>query len=75
MKKVIAVLLILSAFFSLYAGGSHEETEVASGPVTIELWSSLSATKAEVFDESTRVDIRFFARKSQRQQTQIICQI
>lgn len=51
MKKVLAVLLILSAFFSLYAGGSHEETEVASGPVTIELWSSLSATKAEVFDE------------------------
>ncbi len=51
MKKIIAVLLMFSALFALSAGGSTESLAESSGPVTIELWSSLSGTKANVFDE------------------------
>ena len=50
MKKLIVALLIVSSVFSLWAGGSTESVETSTGPVTIELWSSLSGTKASVFD-------------------------
>lgn len=50
MKKLIVAMLIVSSVFSVWAGGASESKSAGSGPVTIELWSSLSGTKANVFD-------------------------
>ena len=51
MKKLIALFLVFSALFMLSAGGNSEAETATTGPVAIELWSSLSGTKANVFDE------------------------
>lgn len=49
-KKMLAVLvLLLSALAMGFAAGQQETKPV--GPVTIELWSSLSGSKAKLFDE------------------------
>lgn len=47
-KTMMAVILIVCCAFTLFATGQKEAT---SGPVTIELWSSLSGTKAKIFDQ------------------------
>ena len=65
MKKLTALILVFSALFMLSAGGNKETEQVTTGPVTIELWSSLSATKANVFDEQV-------ARFNQSQQDVIV---
>lgn len=49
MKKFFVVLLVAAlAMTSVFANGAKEVAQ--TGPVTIELWSSLTGSKAKVFD-------------------------
>jgi multiple sugar transport system substrate-binding protein len=53
MRKMIIAVVLVSLFTAfMYAKGTNESNRIA-GTVSIEVWSSLSGSKASLFDEQT----------------------
>lgn len=51
MKRTIVFLMVLLLAITLVFANGAKETTLASGPVEIELWSSLTGSKAKTFDK------------------------